>query len=359
MKYNISFTKVQHSNIGIVDFNNIPFGRIFSDHMFIADYENGEWINPRIEPVSDINMHPSNLTLHYGQAIFEGMKAFKTKKGEANIFRLKDHAKRFNESAHRMCMPDFPEDLFCEALSKLVGIDAQWIPPVLGSALYVRPFMFATSEFLGVMPSEKYRFMVIACPVGPYYAKPVSLLAETHFVRAVNGGVGEAKCAGNYAASLLPAKLAKEKGFDQVMWMDAFEFKYVQESGTMNIFFIVDGKALTPSADGSILKGITRDSLLTILKDKGIEVEARPISIDELIEAYKKGTFTEAFGTGTAAVVAKVCKIRYKDFDMEFSEENMKIGSMLKETIELIRNGDVEDKHNWLAPAFVEETIEA
>lgn len=357
MKYNISFTKTQTSNIKNVDFENIPFGRLFSDHIFIADFENDEWTNLRIEPISPLTMHPSNLTLHYGQAIFEGMKAFKTKDGQPNIFRLEDHAKRFNRSAERMCMPTVPEELFCEAIKQFVSVEEQWIPPITGSALYLRPFMIATSEFLGVMPSEKYSFMVFACPVGPYYAKPVSLLADTTHVRAVNGGVGEAKCAGNYAASLLPARIAKTKGYDQVLWMDAHEFKYIQESGTMNIFFVVDGKVLTPKTDGSILKGITRDSFITILKENNYVVEERPIHIDELIEAYKYGKFTEVFGSGTAAVVAKIDKINYDGYIMEFSEENRKLGTFLKATIENIRDGVSPDTHNWLSPVSQVEVL--
>ena len=304
----IKITKATSSRIHSVDMDNIPFGKVFSDHMFIADYIDGKWINCEIKPLEALSLHPSNLALHYGQSVFEGMKASVTKDGLPCLFRPEMHAKRINKSAERLCMPHFPEDLFIEALHKLIGLESNWIPAKSGSALYIRPFMFATDEFLGVRPSKTYKFIIMTLPVGPYYAEPVSLKAETEFVRASIGGVGEAKAAGNYAASLYPVMLANQQGFDQIMWLDGNEFKYVQEVGTMNIFFVIDNVLVTPETDGAILKGITRDCVITLMKDKGYKVEERLIEISEIYEAKEKGTLTEIFGVGTAAVVSKVYK---------------------------------------------------
>jgi len=351
MKYDITINKTSESRLSEVDFDNIPFGRVFSDHMFIADYVDGEWKNPRIEPFDRFSIHPAAMVLHYGQAIFEGMKASKSHEGKPLFLRPDQHSKRLNNSAERMCMPTIPEDLFLEGLHSLIDLDADWIPSAEGSALYIRPYMFATDEFIGVKPSQTYKFIIFSGPVGPYYPKPVRLLAEQHYVRAVKGGTGEAKFAGNYAAALLPARKAQEKGFDQVMWMDGHEFKYVQEVGTMNIFFVIDGKVITPETDGAILKGITRDCALHILRDKGYEVETRPVSIDELAEAYDSGRFQEAFGTGTAAVVAHVSEIQYQDKLMTLPKlEDRKVGAMIKQEINGLRAGTGEDKFNWIVP---------
>ncbi|MEL6864701.1 MAG: branched-chain amino acid aminotransferase [Bacteroidota bacterium] len=351
MKYNIELTKVNESKVSAVDFDNIPFGRTFSDHMFVSDYTNGKWGNHRIVPFGPFSIHPANLALHYGQSIFEGMKASKSLDGQPLFFRPEMHAKRINASADRMCMPAFPEDLFLEALHMLVDLDKDWIPPQKGSALYIRPFMFANSEFIGVQPSEDYRFIIFTGPVGPYYPKPVRLVVEEDFVRAVEGGVGEAKAAGNYAASLLPARLAKKRGYDQILWMDAHEHKYIQEVGTMNIFFVMNGKVVTPATDGAILKGITRNSIIAILKSKGIEVEERRLSIDEVVDAYKNGQLQEAFGSGTAAVIAHVQDITYRDLVMELpAMEERKIGAMVKDEINGMRAGTISDAHNWIVP---------
>ena len=354
MKYNIDVHPVKSSRINEVDFSNLPFGRIFSDHMFTADYINGEWTNIQIIPFQNFSFHPANLALHYGQSIFEGMKATKTVDGTPVLFRPAMHSHRINASAHRLCMPDFPEDLFLQALHELIALDSEWIPTSPGSALYIRPYMFATGEFIGVQASDTYKFVIFSCPVGPYYSKPVRLWVEEKYVRAVDGGVGEAKCAGNYAASLYPAKIAKEKGYDQVMWMDAHEFKYIQEAGTMNFMFVIDGKVITPATDGSILKGITRDTILKILTYKGIPFEERKVAITELVDAYKNGTLQEAFGVGTAAVVIGVEDITYRDLVMKIPPMN--IGKMLKEEIENIRTGRIEDKMGWLEPV---KTVEA
>ncbi len=358
MKQQIQITKVQQSRVKDVDFDNIPFGRVFSDHMFTAEYENGEWKDFKIVPFANFNMHPASMALHYGQAIFEGLKAYRTDAGEALLMRPEMHARRLNASAARLCMPDFPEEVFIDALHQLVALDAAWIPPQEGSALYIRPYMFGNGGFIGVAPSDTYRMIIFTGPVGPYYPKPVRLIAEEKYVRAIEGGVGEAKAAGNYAASLLPAKKAKEAGYDQILWLDGKEFKYIQEVGTMNIFFVIDGKVITPSTDGAILKGITRDGFLRILAEKGYEVEVRPITIHEVVDAYKAGKLTEVFGAGTAAVVAKVADLTYQGFEMTLPpiDENS-IGTVLKTEIDGLRAGTIADTRGWIIPVNKLETV--
>jgi len=351
MNSRIKITKSSQSNLSKVDFSNIPFGKVFSDHMFSARWKDGVWSDFEIIPFGNLSIHPACLALHYGQAIFEGMKATKSVDGKPLLLRPEMHAQRINASAKRLAMPEFPEDVFVDALHALVGLDADWIPPAEGSALYLRPYMFADGEFIGVRPSDSYRFLIFTGPVGPYYAKPVSLLAEEHYVRAAIGGVGEAKAAGNYAASLLPTELAKAKGYDQILWLDAKEHKWCQEAGTMNLFFVIDNVVITPSTDGAILKGITRNTLLHILRDKGYQVEERPISIHEVVEAYDKGTLEEVFGAGTAAVIANVDKICYQEKVMQLqSVENHKIAHMLKAEVNGIRNMTITDKFGWIVP---------
>lgn len=360
MKSTIKITKTQQSRLATVDFHNIPFGHIFSDHMFVADYQDGRWQNPRIEPFERFSMHPAAMVLHYGQAIFEGMKASKSADGKPLFFRPEEHARRLNRSAARMCMPDFPEELFLEALHQLIALDSAWIPPQEGSALYIRPFMFAMDEFIGVRPAEHYRFIIFSGPVGPYYSRPISLWVEQEYVRAIKGGTGEAKAAGNYAASLLPARLAQARGFDQVMWMDGHEFRYIEEVGTMNIFFVIDGKVITPATTGSILRGITRDSILTVLRDRGFPVEERRISIDEVVEAHHAGKLEEVFGTGTAAVVGQVARIGYRDIIMDLPPvESAVIGPMAKQEIDGLRAGLLEDTRGWIVPVRMATTVEA
>lgn len=302
-------------------------------------------------------MHPAFMALHYGQSIFEGMKATVNNDGTPLLFRPEKHIERLNKSAARMCMPAFPEDLFIQAIHTLVGLDKDWIPPQEGSALYIRPFMFATDKYIGVAPSSSYRLLILTLPVGPYYNKPVSLKVERKYVRAVKGGVGEAKTSGNYAASLLPAILAKEEGFDQVMWMDAHDFKYIQEVGTMNLFFVFKDKIVTPSTEGAILKGITRMSIIEYLKGEGYAVEERPLSIEEVKDAYRKGQLVEAFGSGTAAVVANISRIKDTDIDMKFDESHWTLSQKIKSFINGVRVGKVEDKYGWTVPVEMESSI--
>lgn len=360
MKSNIHITKVQESRIENVDFDNIPFGRVFSDHMFVADYRDGEWRDYRIVPFAPFTMHPASMVLHYGQAIFEGMKASKSLDDKPMLFRPEMHAQRINRSAQRMMMPDFPEDIFVEALHHLIDLDAAWIPPKEGSALYIRPYMFATDEFIGVRPSDTYRFIIFTGPVGPYYAKPVRLKIEQEYVRAVPGSTGEAKAAGNYAGSLLPAYLAQQQGFDQVVWMGGKDMNEINEVGTMNMFFVIDGTVVTPATDGAILKGITRDSFLRVLKAKGIPAEERIITIEELLEAYHAGKVTEVFGAGTAAVVSHVADITYGDLTMTFPPvAERPVGNMLKDHIDGLRSGRVADSEGWVVPVQADTLVEA
>jgi branched-chain amino acid aminotransferase len=350
-KYPVKVTLTTKSSLSTVDFSNIPFGKVISDHMFVADYNGKEWTDFRIEPFGPMELSPANLALHYGQSIFEGMKA--TKVGsEPYLFRPEMHARRFNVSAERMCMPTIPEDLFTQALEMLVDLDRAWIPEKEGHALYIRPLMFATDEYFGVHASDKYRFIIFTGPVGPYYPKPVSLWVEEVFTRAAQGGAGEAKCAGNYGAALLPAQRAKMAGYDQVMWMDAVEKKYVQEVGTMNLFFFMDGKIVTPTTTGTILRGITRDTLITILKDWGYTVEDRLLSIAEIADAHGRGTLVDCFGAGTAAVISHVSSITWRERRMdlpEATEAARPLSFKLKNYLSRYRIGlESDEKYRWM-----------
>ena len=350
VKYPVSVSLTNQSKLPSVDFNNLPFGKVISDHMFVADYDGKQWTDFRIEPFGPLDISPANLALHYGQSIFEGMKATKMH-GEPVLFRPEMHARRFNVSAERMCMPSIPEELFTQALKMLVDLDRDWIPAMEDHALYIRPLMFATDEYFGVHTSEKYRFIVFTGPVGPYYPKPIKLWVEEVFTRAAQGGAGEAKCAGNYGASLLPAQRAKAAGYDQVMWMDAVEKKYVQEVGTMNLFFVIDGKVITPATTGTILRGITRESFMTLLKDWGYTVEDRLLSIAEIADAYWRGTLQECFGAGTAAVVSNISDITWRDRKMELppiDDAHRPVASRLKNYLNRLRMGKEPDEYGWM-----------
>jgi branched-chain amino acid aminotransferase len=346
---NIKISKVERSKLHDVNMNNLPFGRYFSDHMLEADYENGEWKNIEIKPYQPLLLSPSLAAIHYGQSIFEGIKAHKNQQGEAFIFRPLDNFKRFNQSAERMQMPPVPEELFMEGMRKLVELDKNWIPSKEDHSLYIRPFMFSADELIGVRPSETFKFMIILSPTGPYYVAPMRIYVEEKYVRAVPGGIGFAKAAGNYGAAMLATAEAKKKGYDQVLWMDAYEHKYVQEIGTMNVFFIIGNTAITPDlTQGTILDGITRQSTITLLKELGLTVEERPLSIDDIIAAYKAGLLHEVFGTGTAATISLIKELRYKDYIMHFDVEKWKTGPKIKKWLAEIKEGRVEDKFNWM-----------
>ncbi len=287
--------------------------------------------------------------LHYGQAIFEGLKAYKNQQGEPYIFRPFDNFKRFNISAERMAMPQIPEEIFIEGIRQLVDLDKNWIPQQEDHSLYIRPFMFSSDEVIGVRPSDKYKFLILLSPTGPYYNAPMRIYVEENYVRAVPGGIGYAKAAGNNGAAMYATAEAKKKGYDQVLWTDAYEHKYVQECGTMNVFFIIGNKAITPDLEpGTILHGVTRDSAMTLLKEIGFTVEERPLCIDDIVDAYKAGILYEVFGTGTAATISLIKELRYKDFTMNFDTDKWKTAPELKARLSAIREGRTPDKYDWL-----------
>lgn len=345
----ILITKVERSKLNEMDFDNLPFGKYFTDHMLEADYENGEWKNVEIKPYQPLLLEPSLAALHYGQAIFEGIKAYKDDNNNAFIFRPYDNLTRFNLSAQRMNMPEVPEEIFIEGMRQLIAIDKNWIPQRSDYSLYIRPFMFSTDAMLGVRPSETYKFLIILSPSGPYFAAPMKILVEETYTRAAPGGVGFSKNAGNYGGSLKAATDAKKEGYDQVLWTDAFEHKWLQEVGMMNVFFLINGVAVTPSLEeGTILKGVTRDSVMVVLKEMGIPVEQRRISIDELIDAHKAGSLQEVFGTGTAATVAPIKELKYKDYVMQFEVQGWAVSPEVKNRLNAIREGKAEDTHGWL-----------
>lgn len=352
MKTTLDFpvSRTTNSKLTSVDFSNLVFGKTISDHMFVADYKNGEWTDLRIEPYAPLQLSPANATLHYGQSIFEGMKAYKNSKGEVIVFRGDANWKRLNESAERMCMPQLPEEIFMEGLTQLLDLDRAWVPTAKGASLYVRPFMFATDDYIGVKPSETYKFMIFTCPVGNYYSKPVSVKVETNFTRATEGGTGAAKTAGNYAASLYPALQAQKSGYDQLLWTDGKSHSKIEESGTMNVMFKIDGKIITaPTNTGTILKGITRDSVIQLAKDWNEPLEERFLTVKELESALKDGSLEEAFGTGTAATIAHIERININGTDYNLPEKSVDTFSLrVLSELDGIKYGEIEDTHNWV-----------
>jgi branched-chain amino acid aminotransferase len=331
------------------DFKNIQFGKQFSDHMFIAQYKDGKWGNLEIAPFGDFQMSPAAGALHYGQAIFEGMKAYKGEDGKVILFRPELNIERMNISAERLCMPTIPSDIFMDGLKQLLDIDREWVPALEGNSLYIRPFMFASEPVLGVRPSSTYHFMIITSPVGSYYAEPVKLKVEKRFTRAANGGVGFAKAAGNYAAALYPAMLAAKEGYHQLLWTDANEHRYFEEAGTMNIMFQIDNKLITPSlAPKTILGGITRRSVLELATEWGIKVEERKVSVAEVLDALKSNRLQDAFGVGTAANIAQVALIGFDEEDYELPPVGEReLSNKLKRALDAIKKGKVEDQNNW------------
>lgn len=345
----IAIHKTSKTRIHEVDFDNIEFGKVYADHMFIADYKDGQWQDLRIQPFEHLSMSPANAALHYGQSIFEGMKAQRGQEGNALIFRPDKNAQRFNRSAVRMCMPEIPEEIFIGALAELIKLDKDWIPDKEGTSLYLRPFMFAADEYIGVRPSQTYKFMIFTCPVGGYYSKPVRVKIETEFVRAAEGGTGAAKTAGNYAASLYPAQLAMKQGYDQLIWTDSRTHTLIEEAGTMNIMMVIDNQLITPPTSGTILEGVTRDSILEMARDWGFPVVERKVTVNEIIEAIKEGRLQEAFGAGTAATVAHIAAIGHEgvDYELPAIEEREFSSKVLKE-MEAIKRGQKEDPYGWI-----------
>jgi branched-chain amino acid aminotransferase len=346
----ISIEKISQSKITEVDFSNIVFGKQFSDHMFVADYKDGKWSDFKILPFGKIEVSPACAALHYGQAVFEGMKAYKNDQNEVLLFRPFENAKRLNISASRLCMPEIPEEIFMEGLSQLIKIDADWVPNTKGSSLYIRPYMFASEQLLGVRPATEYKFIIFTAPVNSYYAEPVNVKVETTYSRATEGGVGYAKAAGNYAAALYPAKLGQDAGYQQLIWTDSVNHEYIEESGTMNIMFHVGDKLITPNLDlKTTLAGITRKSVITLAKDLGIEVEERRVSVTEIIKAAKEGSLKDVFGTGTAATIAQVASITFNDEKFELPKvEGRELSNKIASMLDDIKHEKVEDKYNWI-----------
>ncbi len=344
----IAIQKVTTSGISRVDFSKLSFGKVYADHMFLAEYKEREWNSARIVPYGKIEFTPAMSALHYGQSVFEGFKVYRNRRGEVRIFRPLDNLKRMNKSALRMSMPEIPEELFMDGLTRLIDLDRDWVPSVQGTSLYVRPVMFGTEEYLGVKPSDSYMLAVFTSPVGRYYSEPLKVLVETDYTRADPGGVGYVKAAGNYGRSLLPARLAREKGYHQLIWTDSKDHRYVEESGTMNVFFVLNNALVTPPAGKTILEGITRDSILTIAADKGIKTEVRSIALDEVMDAISKNQLQEVFGAGTAATIAPVETIGYNGKDYVLPPiQGKSISGILGRELEKIWYGE-EDKFGWM-----------
>ena len=343
----MKISRCSNSRIQTTDFTNLKFGTVFSDHMLICKYKEGKWGEVEIKPYGPIEMNPGSQILHYGQAVFEGMKAFKNDNNEVLLFRKEENFKRLNRSAVRLSIPKVPEDVFMNGLNQLLSIDSDWCKKEEGYSLYIRPVIFASGECIKASSSEEFTFIIITSPTTKYYAGEMNVVIEEHYTRAPKGGVGFAKAAGNYAASFYPTKQANAKGFQQVIWTDAEQHKFIEESGTMNIWFRIEDKLITPSLSDSILGGITRDSIITLAKDNGIEVEERRILVSEIIEAYKNRNLKEAFGTGTAVTVNPINSITYKEdyIKLETIEDSFAI--QLKKQLQGIQKGKLEDIYNW------------
>ena len=341
-------TKNKHSKLKSTDFDNLQFGKLFSDHMFSATFENGKWGNEEIIPYGPLQLDPSTHVFHYGQAVFEGMKAYKDPNGNIQLFRPLDNFSRLNASARRLCMPTISEETFMNGLKALLLLDNGWIPQSDSKSLYIRPFMIGDSTFIRATPSQRFRFMIITSPTSTYYSGKTALKIEESYVRSAEGGTGFAKAAGNYAASFAPTKKAQNEGFTQVIWTDAKTHQYIEESGTMNIMFRIHDTIVTPKLSDSILGGITRDSILTLARHKGIEVQERRVSVNEITEAYKNGSLTEVFGVGTAVTVNPVHTISHRGYTMHFdSYEDDSFATNLKTELLDIQYGKSEDIFNW------------
>lgn len=339
------------SRLHEVDFDHIEFGKVFSDHMLNVEFRDGAWQPPVIEPYGPILLSPATSALHYGQAIFEGMKAYQQLDGRLVLFRPLDNLHRLNLSAERMCMPTVPEDVFMEGIRTLIRIDHAWVPKAPGTSLYIRPFMFATDAFVGVRPSADYRFMVFTSPVNAYYTAPLKVRFEHHFSRAADGGTGFAKAAGNYGGAMQPSRLAQQEGYAQLLWTDASEHRYVEESGTMNVCFVIGDTLVTPALSRTILDGITRRSVLELARHWGMKVEERRISADEILQALTDGTLREAFGCGTAATIAPISTIGDRGHDYQLPVPGPdSLGARLNRTLDAIKLGTEADIFGWIVP---------
>ncbi|RZK81133.1 MAG: branched-chain amino acid aminotransferase [Pedobacter sp.] len=344
----ITITKATESRLTVTDFSQLPFGKVFSDHMFIAEYDNGEWGNLQVLPYGPIPISPAISALHYGQAIFEGMKAYRQENGKISVFRGDKNFERFNKSATRMAMPEITKDIFMQGIAALIEVDEKWVPAQDGYSLYIRPVMFATDPYLGVRPSDKYTFALLTTPTGPYYSNALKVKIETEFTRADEGGVGFAKTAGNYARSLHPFAEAQKEGFDQLIWTDAVSHEYIEEAGTANLIFVIDNKLVTPSVRSTVLDGVTRDTIIQLAKKAGIEVEERRVSVKEILEGIENGSVTDAFAAGTAATVTPIGEIGYNGKTYKLTDPSTRtVSAGIAKTLNDIRYGLVPDEFGW------------
>lgn len=343
----IDFIAASASKIGDVDFENLTFGSVFTDHMLVCDYKDGKWEKPVIQPYAPFSIEPSAKVFHYGQAIFEGMKAYKTDSDEIWLFRPEENFKRFNKSAVRLAMPEVPEFVFMEGLKQLIAIEKDWVKKGKGNALYIRPFMIATGSGVVAAPSQQYRFMIILSPAKSYYSGEVKVIIADHYSRAANGGIGAAKAAGNYAAQFYPTKLANEKGFQQIIWTDDATHTKLEEAGTMNVWFRINDTLYTAPVGERILDGITRKTLIDLARHLGIKVEVRSVLVSELVEAHKNGTLQEIFGSGTAAVVNPISGFSYDDVYYELPKIENPVSLFLKEKLTDIQYKKAEDVFGW------------
>lgn len=337
------------TRIAEVDFDNLIFGHSFADHMMVVDYVNGHWQTPVVMPYGPLELMPAMHSLHYGQLIFEGLKAYRQEDGSIAIFRPFANWARFNQSAERLCMPHVSEELFVQGIFELLKLDQEWVPNKPGSALYIRPFMMGTDGFIGIRPSATYKFIIFTCPVGAYYNEPIKLKLEKHYSRAAQGGTGSAKCAGNYAGALLPTKNAQAEGYNQLLWLDAAEHEYLEESGTMNVMLVKEGKVVTPKLTDSLLPGVTRDSVLTIARTLGYEVEERRIAAAEVTEGIESGAITEMFGVGTAATIAPIMSVGMEHKQHMLPAQTPEgFASKAKKYLDDIRYGRIADPFEWM-----------
>lgn len=343
----LNIQKAASSRVGEVDFENLTFGSVFSDHMFECDYKDGAWQNPTIRPYGPLTISPAAKVFHYGQAVFEGMKAYKDDNGKIWLFRPEENFKRINKSSTRMAIPEFPKDIFFEALTTLVKMDREWVKPGLGNSLYIRPFVMATQVGVSASPSTEYKFMILMSPAQAYYTGDVKVVIAEHYSRSANGGVGAAKAAGNYGAQFFPTNLAREKGFQQVIWTDASKHEYLEEAGTMNVFFRVNDTLLTAPISDRILDGVTRKSVIALAKRDNVAVEERPVLVSEIVEAAKNGSLKEIFGAGTAAVISPVSAFSYKEtvYDLEKQEDGY--AARFKKELMDIQYNRSEDPFGW------------
>ncbi len=347
MLMDIKIQPVETSKIDTIDFNNLSFGKDFSDHMFVCDYIDGAWQTPVVKPYGPITLNPSAKIFHYGQSIFEGMKAYKDQNDDVFLFRPTDNWKRLNLSADRLMIPEVPEGIFMEGLKKLLQVDRDWIPNIEGSSLYIRPFIFASGEGFHASPADQYTFIIATAPSGAYFSGKIKVLIEEKYARAANGGVGFAKAGGNYAAQFYPTQLAIEKGYNQVIWTDDNTHQFIEEAGAMNIFVRINDTLITSPTSDRILDGITRKSIIQIAQDKGIDVEVRKISVSEVVEAAKNGTLKELFGAGTAAVISPIATFGYKGTDYDLPELDESYATVLKKRITDIQTNKSEDPYGW------------